>query len=107
MANYQQTQALNGLGTTTILNAPNAGVYFVNGQLSLPRSVEFGQSAVVSVVKQNGSTIYTGAAGATGFQIPQIVCAAADVITVVLSSSASADQPLNAVRGVVAAGNTF
>lgn len=107
MANFTAQQSISGLGTFALFTAPVAGVYFVNGQLQLPNQEGSGQSQVVTLVKQNGSTIYTGIAGATGFQINQIVCAAGDAITAVLSSSAAPDQVTNAVTGVVGSGNTF
>jgi hypothetical protein len=107
MANYQQTSSVNGLQTFTILNAPVAGIYFVNGQWSLPMPTGSGPSSIVCTIKQNGSTIYTGIAGATGAQINQIVCAAADVITAVFSSSVAVDEALNALQGVFVAGNAF
>jgi hypothetical protein len=111
MANYNGFASLNGLQTTTIFTAPAAGVFFLNGQLSLPQLTTdggVGASAVVATVKQNSSTIYTGIAGASGFQINQIVCAVGDVIAVQLSSSAAVDTANNnAVRGQVAWGNTF
>jgi len=108
MANFQALQSINGLGTFALFTAPSAGIYFVNGQLMLPSlTAGSGASQVVTLVKQNGSTIYTGIAGATGFQINQITCAAGDAITAVLSSSAAPDQVENAVRGVVGCGNSF
>jgi hypothetical protein len=107
MANVTFQQSINGLQTFPIFTAPAAGVYFVNGQLSLPVPTGSGMSQVVTLVKQNGSTIYTGIAGATGFQINQITCASGDAISCVLSSSAAPDLVLNAVSGVVGAGNTF
>lgn len=110
MANFNGNISLNGLGTFTIFTAPAAGVYFVNGQLSLPQlTTDNQQSQVVATVKQNGSGIYTGIAGASGFQVNQIVCALNDVIAVTLSSSAAVDNvpTSNAVSGQVAFGNTF
>ena len=110
MANFNGAQSLNGLQTTTLFTAPAAGTYFVNGQLSLPQlSTDGGTGAsqVIATVKQNGSGIYTGVAGASGFQINQIVCAVGDVIAVTLASSAAPDLVNNAVSGQVAYGNTF
>lgn len=108
MANFTALQSINGLGVFPIFTAPAAGVYFVNGQLNLPSIPQgSGASQVVCVVKNGGSTLYTGAAGATGFQVNQIVCAAGDAITVTLTSAAAPDQGLNVVRGVVGSGNTF
>ena len=112
MANFNGQISVNGLQTFTIFTAPAAGVYFVNGQLTLPQLVTSGgagASAVVATVKQNSSTIYTGAAGASGFQIPQITCASGDVISVVLSSAVAIDNdyPVYVIRGQVSFGNTF
>lgn len=108
MANFQATQSLNGLQTTTIFAAPAAGIYFVNGQLSLPQIVTAGgASQVIATVKKNGSGIYTGIAGASGFQVNQIVCAVGDSISVTLASTAAPDLVSNAVLGQVVGGNTF
>lgn len=110
MANFSGNISLNGLGAFTIFTAPAAGIYFVNGQLSLPQlTTDNQQSQVVAVVKNGSSTLYTGVAGASGFQVNQIVCSAGDVISVTLSSSAAVDNvpTSNAVSGQVAFGNTF
>ncbi len=104
--NFNGNISINGLQTFTIFTAPAAGTYFVNGQLQIPRSGT-AASSVQSVINQNGSPIYTGIAGATGFQVNQIVCASGDVIAAVLSSSAAPDESLNAVQGTVAFGNAF
>lgn len=108
MANFQATQTINGLQTFALFTAPAAGIYFVNGQLTLPMATAgaSSNSAVVSLVKVNGSTSYTGAAGTTGFYTT-LTLAAGDAVTAVLSSAAAPDQPLNAVKGVVASGNAF
>jgi hypothetical protein len=45
--------------------------------------------------------MYTGVAGATGFQT-EFTCAAADVITIVFTSTATADQGLNSIKSVIA-----
>lgn len=108
MANFVGLQTICGLGTFPVFTAPAAGVYFVNGQLTLPSLVQgSGASSVVVVVNVNGSPVYTGIAGATGFQVNQITCAAGDAVTAVLTSAAAPDAVLNAVRGVVGCGNTF
>lgn len=104
--NFNGNISVNGLQTFTIFTAPAAGTYFVNGQLQLPHDGA-GQSSIVSTVNQNGSGIYTGIAGATGFQVNQIVCVSGDVIAVALTSSAAVDETLNAVQGTVAFGNSF
>ena len=107
MANFTALQSLNGLQTFTICTVPYAGTFFVDGRLQIPTAVGNNQSgggnggsSVVAVVKKNGSASYTGAAGQTGFQCT-ITCAAADVLSVQLSSSAAVDQVYNAVTGTV------
>lgn len=105
--NFSGSQSLNGLQSQAIFTAPAAGIYFVNGQLQLPMPTGSGMSQVVAVVSQNGSQIYRGIAGATGFQINQITCVSGDAITVNLSSTASVDKTTNAVSGQVYYGNSF
>jgi hypothetical protein len=108
MANFYGTQSINGLQTFALFTAPAAGIYFVDAKLQLPQLVSDGlASAVVALVKNGASTIYTGVAGASGFSIPAFTCALGDVITCVLSSAAACDNVLNAVTGVVAFGNDF
>jgi len=95
---------LNGLGTQQ-QSVGAAGTYDCIISLNLP-TISKGDPAssqVVTVIKQNGSTIYTGLAGAEGTMIT-VVCAAGDIIAVQLSSAAAVDQGLNAVRGIVAIG---
>lgn len=107
MANFTATNSLNGLQTTTLFIAPTTGLYFVNGQLTLPSlSQGGGVSAVVAVVNVAGSPVYTGTAGATGFQA-NVSCTAGDTVNVALSSAAAPDLVLNAVKGVVGCGNAF
>ena len=100
MANFTANQSLNGLQTFSLATIPYAGAFFVNGQMQISGAVASGGTAsqVVAVVKQNGSTVYTGAAGQTGFQTT-VTCAAADVLTVQLSSSAAVDSGSNTVTG--------
>lgn len=99
---YGQNLVFNDLGTFTLLaSAPFAGLFEFDGKISLPLPTGSGQSSVLAVVKQNGSTVYTGIAGASGFNT-SITCAAGDAITVVLSSSAAVDQPINTIKTVVA-----
>ena len=107
---FSGVQSLNGLQTFTLFTAPAAGSYFINGQLSLPQLVTDGlASAVVATVTNSTgpTTVYTGTAGASGFQIPQTTCAAGDVISVTLSSAAACDKVTNAVSGQVTFGNAF
>ncbi len=113
--NFSGVQSLEGLHTTQIFRAPASGIYFINGQLTLPNASTTGNtgtSAVVATVSKNYVTaLYTGVAGATGFQIPYFTLVSNDLITVGLSSSAVAsatlDQGINAVRGQVYFGNAF
>ncbi len=113
--NFYGIQSLNGLQTTSIFRAPASGIYFISGKLSLPNASTTGNtgtSAVVAVVSKNYVTaLYTGVAGATGFEIPYFALASNDLITVGLSSSATAsatlDQGINAVTGQVYFGNAF
>lgn len=107
MANFVAQNSVNGLQTTTLFVAPATGVYAINGQLSLPQiSKGSGASQVVAVINVAGSPVYTGVAGATGFQA-RVTATAADTVNVVLSSSAAADQVLNAVTGVVGSAQAF
>lgn len=109
--NFSGVQTLVGLNTTTLFRAPASGIYFVNGQLTLPM-LTAGPSGVVAVVSKNYATaIYTGVAGATGFQIPAVTLVSNDLITVGLSSQLPADQVspngFNVVKGQVYFGNAF
>lgn len=113
--NFSGVQSLEGLHTTQIFRAPASGVYFINGQLTLPNASTTGNtgtSAVIATVSKNYITaLYTGLPGATGFQIHNMALVSNDLITVGLSSSATAsatlDQGINAVKGQVYFGNTF
>ena len=100
MANFSQSQSFAGLGTITI-NIPSAGRYGIDGKITLPTiSSGSGQSSVVVTINQNGSPIYTGAAGAQGFHTNPY-CAASDIITIVLTSAATVDQGLNVIKTTV------
>ncbi len=107
--NFYGHQSLNGLQTTHVFAAPQNGVYFLNGQLSLPQlsTGAVSPSQVVVTVSAAGSTIYTGVTGASGFQINQISLATGDQVDVILNSSDPVDTGINAVRGEVTYGNTF
>lgn len=103
MSNFNQNLVTSGLGTTSV-TVPDAGPYFVEGKISLP-SIPTGStpSAVLVVVNKNGSPVYTGVAGATGFYCT-ITCAALDVIAVVLSSSSAVDNVINAIKTTIEIG---
>lgn len=111
MANFSQNFAISGLETLTVV-MPVAGLFQLSGKIKLPRLAASDASdpnflsypsAVVVTIKQNGSTIFTGQAGADGFSIP-LLTALKDSITVQLSSSAAEDAVLNAVSAVVSIG---
>jgi hypothetical protein len=111
MANYSQSFAISGLETLTVV-MPIAGVFRLSGKLKLPRLSQTDPSdpnflnypsAVVTTIKQNGSTIFTSTAGADGFSIP-ILAALKDSFTVALTSSALEDEVLNVVGAVVSIG---
>lgn len=105
-ANFSGHQSLNGLqpGATKVglFTAPITGTYFINGQLSLPVG-----SQAKGLIYKNNNAVYTGVAGATGFSIPVTQLAAADVITVGVSSTATVDQGLNVIKGDVFFGNKY
>lgn len=101
--NYSQNLVFSGLGTVSF-TVPTAGAYFLDGKISLPTLVNGGGvSACLCVINQNGSPVYTGIAGAEGFY-KVVSCAANDLIAIVLSSSAPADQLLNVIKTTVAVG---
>jgi len=103
MSDISQNLEFNGLGTYTMITTV-AGPYFVKGNVSLPTLVGGGgASSVVVTVNQNGSPKYVGLPGAEGFYT-DLLCAANDVIAVVFSSAAAADQPLNVIKSSISIG---
>lgn len=98
-----QSNPVAGLGTSTY-NVLTAGVYFVEVKSTIPLA-----SALQIVINQNGSPIVTSGGTATDPTPTQesigaacsIQCAAADVITVVLSSANAVDGLPNAVKSIV------
>lgn len=100
-AQYSAQLVASGLGVFGV-TVPNAGLYSLNAQISLPTlSNGGGVSAVIAVVKVNSSTVYTGIAGATGAQV-STTCAVGDVLSLTLSSAAAPDLVLNAVKTTIA-----
>ncbi len=97
---YSQSLVAGGL-VSTIFSCPSAGLYTLKGKLSLPQLSQGASSAsavVVTIVNGTGPvTVYTGLAGAEGFQV-DTVCALGDVLTITLSSSLAVDKALNAVK---------
>lgn len=111
MANYSQNFAISGIETLTVV-IPVAGNFTLSGKIKLPRLSQSDPtdpnyltypSAVVTTIKQNGSTIFTSNAGQDAFSIP-ILASALDSFTVALTSSAAQDQVLNAVSAVISIG---
>ena len=109
-----QSTVVTGLGTQTF-NIVTAGLYTCAVNFSIPyqasgssnnSTVTTGGSSLQVVINQNGSPVLTIAAPvsptqpSTGGSV-RINCAAADVITVVLSSAAAADNTLNAIKGTI------
>jgi hypothetical protein len=112
---YTQSTSVTNLATHTI-TIPTTDVYTFQGTLTLPNVVPTATqgagggagtgtgggpmvpSQVVITIKQNGSTVYTGAAGALGFVLNGLSCTAADVITIIRSSSLAQDEQPNAIR---------
>jgi len=114
-----QTATVTGLNTFTF-SVPNTDAYTVQGTLEIPDIVP-GMSAygagggagtgtgggpqvnsqVVVTIKQNSTTLQTTSAGARGF-IVGVNASAGDIISVILSSSLSQDQQLNAIKCTIA-----
>lgn len=103
MAQYNQNLVFNGLGTFTILTAPSAGLYLIDVKITCPQlsKGDSAPSAVLSVINNGVTLAYTGVAGGEGFRT-DLSCAAGDVLTLVLSSAAAVDQPLNVIKTNVA-----
>lgn len=103
---FNQNVTIAGLNSYSVA-VPTAGPYFLDGKVTLPTIIGGAgpSSAVVTITNGTGPvTVYTGAAGAEGFHV-NTPCAAGDVLTIALTSAAAADQPLNAVKTVVAIGS--
>lgn len=113
---FSQSLTATNLGTTTV-NIPTTDTYNFVGTVQTPvaQTPAATQGAgggagtgtgggptvpslIVTVVNQNGTPIYTSAAGDRGFSLRAVQCTAADVITVVTSSSLASDQQPNAMR---------
>ena len=101
MAIYSQSAIKSGLGTLSI-GVPNAGVYVLQGTITLPRQSQGdnGNSQIITTINVNGgSTLLTTAAGADSFVLPNLVVSSANsTINIILSSSASVDLGLNKIN---------
>jgi len=92
-----QTLVFDGLGTASY-TVGTAGTYSVRSKSSIPTLTAGGlASGLVSTIKLNSSTVLTSATGASGVSTSGIVCAVGDVLSVVYTSSVTADEnPPNA-----------
>jgi hypothetical protein len=105
MAATSSLYTISGLQTLAF-TVPATGIYQLAGKITLPTLTDDGNtsaSLVVTTIKQNGSTMYTGPAGAEGFAVT-LNCTISDAITVQLTSAATADAVPNAVKAVVSFG---
>lgn len=110
--NFSGHKSINGLQNFSLFKAPAAGIYFVKGVLSLPQpsttggtQVSAAQAVVYKNVVSGAGVIYIGVSGANGFSIPSLSLEANDTISVSVTSNASVDMGINAVRGDVFFGN--
>ncbi len=126
MANYMQSATVTcnvaaSPGTAVYTcTLPTTDTYTIQGTLQLPKSDPVpsayssnagagggtntgtqSQSAVVLVVKNGSTTIYTSAAGDRGF-VTTNSATAGDVITISLYSSSTPDEQVNACQLTVA-----
>lgn len=115
MANFTQSSTRTNLVAHTV-TVPNADTYYIQCTMILPSadpSASQGPgggagtgvgggarvpSQIIMTVRQNGSVILTTPAGSQGFSIPNLPCAANDVLTFTPSSSLPQDQQPNAFR---------
>jgi len=119
MANFNQTVTATGIGTIITINIPTTDIYSIVGTVQAPSLVTAAtqgpgggagtgtggsqsNSQIVVTVKQNGTTKYTSAAGDRGFALPALSCSAADVLTIVTSSSLAQDNQPQAIQVTVA-----
>lgn len=103
-------QSISTLGGTYLFTAPASGIYFIDGRLYLPQPSQTGgaPSQVIAQVSKNGLTaLYTGVAGANGFNIPAVALVSNDSISVSVTSNATVDQGIGTIKGDVFFGNAF
>lgn len=112
MANSSSSFSIGGLNSAAN-TVGNAGEYTIAGRLQLPNQTnDMGWSVsqptapvgvpsqVVATVSQNGSPVLTTTAGQNSFSF-LLLCAANDVISVALTSSAAIDAIPNMVRAAI------
>lgn len=103
MANYLLSEVVQGLRTVSF-TAPAADQYVVDIKTTLPTLTTTGgtqQSSLVTTISINGTPFAVYAAATRGSQT-RLNLAAADVVTIVFSSSNPVDQGLNAIQSVIA-----
>ena len=90
MANYNAQ--ITGLGSATINTVP-AGTYYVKCTLTVPALQEgsTSDSAVVTTIKLNGTTMYTSNPGDRGVDTVLANCPANSIILVTLTSTLASD----------------
>lgn len=106
---FNQNLTSVGLTTLTLTVPETDSLCFVEGNITLPTLTDDGSTApssVIVTVKQNGSTIYTGLAGAQGFRTT-FSGTLADTITVAFTSALATDAALNAVKSTIQFGSGF
>lgn len=99
MTNFHSRGTYNGLGTFP-LGVTDTGVYNIQGNITLPKIPKgdtANSSVVVTININGGGTLYTGAAGAQGFNFTTSATAN-DIINVILTSAAAVDQGLNLIK---------
>src|SRR5579872_7173210 len=82
--NFLGHQSLVNLGAVKLFTAPASGIYFIQGNLSLPQQTQTGVSGsqVVAQVSKNGlTTLYYGIPGASGFALPAVTLVSNDSIS--------------------------
>lgn len=104
---FSQNTVFCGLGTVTFV-PPAAGDYKFDGKITLPsQSAGDSPSSLIVTINKNASPVYTGQAGARGFEQVLQALLTSDSITIVFSSAAAADQPRNVIKSCISisAGN--
>lgn len=102
MAQNGQNLTVTGLGTFA-LPITSTGQWNVKGKITLPSISEgntVNSSIVVTMNINGGSTLYTGVAGAEGFETGSSATAG-DTLNVILTSAATVDQGLNTVKTTI------
>ena len=103
MSNYNTSEVFNGLGTF-VIGVGDTGTYTLQGTITLPsisQGASGNSSVVVTITTTGAGLIYTGAAGAKGFEISNVSAAAGDTISIALSSANAVDQGLNIIKTTV------